>query len=253
MSTAILRNIVGYCDRILRTKEIGDYDGAVNGLQVENRGTVTRLAAAVDASLATVKLAVAARADLLLVHHGLFWSPSHPWTGRKYELLRVLLENNLAVYSSHLPLDAHPKLGNNVRLCMALGLKGLRPFFFSHGQPIGFQARTRITRVELAKRLQRATGATPRVIPGGRTMCERVGVVTGGAGGELQQAAGEGLDTFVTGEGPHWTYALAEELGINVLYGGHYATETFGVKALAAQLSRNFGVPWTFIDHPTGL
>jgi dinuclear metal center YbgI/SA1388 family protein len=248
-----LKTIVVHCDRILRTRQIGDYDGAVNGLQAENRGTVTRLAAVVDASLATVKLAIAARADLLVVHHGLFWGPSHPWTGTKYELLRLLIENNLAVYSSHLPLDAHFRLGNNAQLCAALGLKNLRPFFESHGQTIGFKAQTKISRAELASRLARATGAKPRVIPGGPPICRRIGVVSGGAGDGLKQAADEGVDTFVSGEGPHWTYALAEELGVNVLYGGHYATETFGVKALAAHLAKRFRLPWEFLDHPTGL
>jgi dinuclear metal center YbgI/SA1388 family protein len=248
-----LTAVVRHCDRLLRTLEIGDYEGAANGLQVENRGAVTRVAAAVDGSLATVRLAVAAGADLLLVHHGLFWGATHPWTGKRQELLRLLLENNLAVYSSHLPLDMHPKLGNNVRLCSAIGLKKLRPFFFSHGQRIGFQAASSIPRAELAKRLERATGTRSLVIPGGPLKCRRIGVVTGGAGGELRQAAEEGVDTFVTGEGPHWTYALAEELGLNVLYGGHYATETFGVKALAAHLSARFGLPWQFLDHPTGL
>jgi dinuclear metal center YbgI/SA1388 family protein len=218
-----------------------------------NRGGVTRIAATVDASLTTVKLAIAARADLMIVHHGLFWSPSHPWTGKKYELLRLLVENKLAVYSSHLPLDAHPRLGNNARLCAALGLKKWKPFFFSHGRFIGFQARQQIPRADLARRLERATGAKPRILPGGKNVCEKIGVVTGGAGGDLKQAAEEGVDTFVTGEGPHWTYALAEELGINVLYGGHYATETFGVKALASHLSRKFKLPWEFLDHPTGL
>src|ERR1035437_64128 len=111
-----LTAIVKHCDHLLRTKEAGDYDGAVNGLQVGNSGVVTRIAAAVDASLATVKLAIVAKADLMVVHHGLFWSPSHPWTGKKYELLRLLVENNLAVYSSHLPLDAHPRLGTNAQL-----------------------------------------------------------------------------------------------------------------------------------------
>jgi dinuclear metal center YbgI/SA1388 family protein len=248
-----LAAITQHCDRILRTKEIGDYDGIANGLQVENRAGVSRIAATVDASLATVKLAIAAKADLLIVHHGLFWSPSHPWIGKKYELLRLLLENNLAVYSSHLPLDAHPKLGNNAQLCAALGLKHLRPFFASHGGMIGFQAREKISRAELAARLQRALGSKPLLIPGGRETCERIGVVTGGAGDGVKQAAEEGVDTFITGEGPHWTYALAEELGMNVFYGGHYATETFGVKALAAELSRKFKVPWEFLDHPTGL
>jgi dinuclear metal center YbgI/SA1388 family protein len=253
MPKASLAAIVKHCDKILRTAEIGDYDGAVNGVQVENSGTVTHIAATVDASIATVKIAIAAKADLLIVHHGLFWSKTFPWTGKKYELLRLLIENNLAVYSSHLPLDLHPKLGNNALLCSALGLKNLKPFFFSHGQNIGLKTRQKISRVELAKRLERATGAKPKMIPGGRETCERIGVVTGGAGGELAQAVAEGVDTFITGEGQHWTYALAEELGVNVLYGGHYATETFGVKALAAELSQRFRVPWQFLDHPTGL
>jgi dinuclear metal center YbgI/SA1388 family protein len=253
MSKASLATIVKHCDALLATSEITDYDGAVNGLQVENRGRVTRIAATVDASLATVKLAAKAGADLLIVHHGLFWSPAQPWTGKKYELLRALLEQDLAVYSSHLPLDLHPQLGNNVQLCSALGLKKLKPFFESHGQPIGFKSESKIARTELARRLERATGAKPRVIPGGPAICRRIGVVTGGAGGDLKSAAVEGVDTFITGEGPHWTYALAEELTLNVLYGGHYATETFGVKALAAHLSRKFGVPWVFLDHPTGL
>ena len=253
MANPTLKAIVGYCDRILRTAEIKDYERAANGLQVENRGAVSRIAAAVDASLTTVKLAVRAKADLLIVHHGLFWGPSHPWTGKRYELLQLLLENDLAVYSNHLPLDAHPKLGNNAQLCAALGLKNLRPFFFSHGQFIGFQTRANISRSELATRLQRATGAKPLTVPGGPEICHRIGVVTGGAGGDLKKAAEEGVDTFITGEGPHWTYAMAEELRINVLYGGHYATETFGVKALAAHLSQKFRVPWSFLDHPTGL
>jgi dinuclear metal center YbgI/SA1388 family protein len=253
MPKASLSKIVEHCDALLEISEIKDYDGAVNGLQTENRGSVTRIAATVDASLATVRMAVRAKADLLLVHHGLFWGPSHPWTGKRYELLQTLLENNLAVYSSHLPLDAHPRLGNNARLCQALGLRNLRPFFFSHGQFIGFQSKARVTRAELARRLQRATGSKTLIIPGGQEVCQRIGVVTGGAGGELKRAAQEGVDTFITGEGPHWTYAMAEELGLNVLYGGHYATETFGVKALAEHLSRRFRIPWVFVDHPTGL
>src|SRR5579884_3528388 len=174
-----LSSIVSYCDQTLRTREINDYDGAVNGLQVENRGKVTRIAATVDASVATVRLAIAAKADLLVVHHGLFWSPTHPWTGKRHELLRLLIEHDLAVYSSHLPLDAHPKLGNNAQLCAALGLKHLRPFFASHGGPIGFKARQNISRTELAVRLQRALGSKPLLIPGGKEMCECIGVVTG--------------------------------------------------------------------------
>lgn len=253
MAKASLKQIVSYCDRLLRTDQVRDYEGAVNGLQAENRGRVTRIAAAVDGSLATVRLAARARADLLLVHHGLFWSTAHPWTGKRYELLRLLFESDLAVYSSHLPLDAHPRLGNNALLCAALGLKKLRPFFLSHGRPIGFQAEQKMKRADLAAAVRRATGIQPRLVFGGPEVCRRIGVVTGGAGGDLKTAAAEGVDTFITGEGPHWTYALAEELGINVIYGGHYATETFGVKALAEHLGKRFGVPWTFLDHPSGL
>ncbi len=253
MSKLSLAALVDHCDALLRTRDVNDYDGAANGLQVENSGAVTRIAATVDASLATVRLAIKTRANLMIVHHGLFWSPSHPWVGKKFELLRGLLDNDIAVYSSHLPLDAHPKLGNNAQLCAALGLHGSKPFFMSHGQKIGLQSRANVSRDELALRLHRATGNKPLLIPGGPKQCRRIGVVTGGAGGELKQAAKEGVDTFITGEGPHWTFALAEEFGVNVLYGGHYATETFGVKALAAHLSKKFRVPWVFLDHPTGL
>jgi dinuclear metal center YbgI/SA1388 family protein len=253
MSKASLSKIVKYCDNVLRTEEIADYDDAANGLQVENSGRVTRIAAAVDGCLETARMAVAAKADLLIVHHGLFWSATHPWTGRRRELLRLLIENDLAVYSSHLPLDAHPRLGNNALLCAALGLRKLKPFFFAKGRSLGFQARMKITRTELTRRLERAVGGAVKVLPGGPKVCELIGVVTGGAGSESKLAASEGVDTFVTGEGPHWTYAQAGELGMNVLYGGHYATETFGVKALAAELSQKFNVPWMFLDRPTGL
>ena len=248
-----LATLVKQCDRLLRTAAMGDYEGAANGLQVQNAGTVTRIAAAVDASLATIQLAVEAGADLLIVHHGLFWNSRQPWTGKNYELIRRLTANNLAVYSSHLPLDAHPKLGNNAQLCAALGWQGLKPFFTTHGQTIGFEARATLTRAELGRRLELATGTPPTILPGGGEWCRRIGVVTGGAGGDLKLAAAAGVDTFITGEGPHWTYALAEELGLNVFYAGHYATETFGVKALAGWLAHKYKIPWVFLDHPTGL
>ncbi|EEF60315.1 Nif3-like dinuclear metal center hexameric protein [Pedosphaera parvula] len=253
MAKASLSAIVEYCERTLRTDEIKDYDGAVNGLQVENDGKVTRVAATVDASLATIKLAIAAQADLLIVHHGLFWAPTHPWTGKRREMLRLLMDNNLAIYSSHLPLDFHPQLGNNAQLCKALGFKKLTPFLMQKGQCSGLETTQKISRADLVKRLQAVVGGKVTVLPGGPAVCKKIGVVTGGAGSYLKQAAAEGVDTFITGEGQHWTYALAEEEGINVLYGGHYATETFGVKALAAELSKKFSVPWVFLDHPTGL
>ena len=253
MAKASLNAIVRYCDRILKTSEIEDYKGAANGLQVENNGNVTRIAAAVDGSLATVRMAVEAGADLLIVHHGLFWGPSHPWTRNRYSLLKLLLDGNLAVYSSHLPLDAHPKLGNNAGLCRALGFRKLEPFFLDRGMHLGFQASVRISRDALAGKLAGILGSDPTLLPGGPSQCRRVGVVTGGAGSELLLAAAEGVDTFITGEGPHHTFGMAEDAGINVFYGGHYATETFGVKALAAHLANKHGLSWTFLDHPSGL
>ena len=253
MSTISLAKLVDYCDRTLRTAEVQDYERAVNGLQVENSGKVKRIAAAVDASLVTVRMGIEQGANLMIVHHGLFWGASHPWTGKRYTLLRLLLEHDVAVYSSHLPLDAHPLLGNNAQLCSALGLRKTKPFFFERGMHLGLQARADLDRKALAVRLAKATGSRVHTIPGGPARCRKIGVVTGGAGAEVKKAAAEGVDTFITGEGPHWTYALAEELGVNVLYGGHYATETFGVKALAAHLSRKYRVPWMFLDHPTGL
>ncbi|HYG23850.1 MAG TPA: Nif3-like dinuclear metal center hexameric protein [Verrucomicrobiae bacterium] len=245
--------MVRFTDKLLRTAEVGDYDGAANGLQVENSGKVTRIAATVDASLATINLAIEADGDLLVVHHGLFWGPTHPWVGSKYKLMQLLIQHDLAVYSSHLPLDLHPELGNNAQLCAALGFTRTAPFFSSHGQDIGLLANAKVDRGELLKRLASATGGNPHLIAAGPSQCKRIGVVTGGAGGDLMKAAASGLDTFITGEGPHWTFAMAEELGVNVFYAGHYATETFGVKALAESLSRKFKVPWIFLDHPTGL
>lgn len=253
MAKVSLTTIVRHCDRLLRTAQLHDWERAANGLQVENRGHVTRIAAAVDGSLATVRAAIDQNADLLLVHHGLFWNPSHPWTGKRYALLRLLLDHDLAVYSSHLPLDVHPRLGNNAQLCAKLGWRDLKPFFRFKDQNLGLLTRTRIAREELRRRLALVLKSEPLVLPGGPAVCQRIGVVTGGAGEQLRLAASEGIDTFITGEGPHWTYALAEELGVNVFYGGHYATETFGVKALAEHLARKFGLDWVFLDRPTGL
>jgi dinuclear metal center YbgI/SA1388 family protein len=248
-----LLSIVNYCNNLFQPDATPDWDGAFNGLQVENSGTVHKIAAAVDARTATIEHSIQAGADLLLVHHGLFWSNTAPWTGTRYRQMRLLLDNNLAIYSLHLPLDEHPRLGNNTLLCRALGFKQLQPFLVTKGRKIGFQSSTRIDRNTLLQRLQKATGSPALLLPGGPQVCRRIGVVTGGAGSELKDALAEGVDTFITGEGPHWTHAMAEDLGINVLYGGHYATETFGVKALAENLSQKFKLPWTFIDYPTGL
>jgi dinuclear metal center YbgI/SA1388 family protein len=248
-----LHEIVSFLDHELRTAEIPDYPGAVNGLQLENGGGVTRIAAAVDASLPVVEAAVAGGADLLIVHHGMFWQGAQPLTRAYYKKIKTAIEGGLAIYSSHLPLDVHPEWGNNIRLLRALGLEPNGTFFDWKGLRLGLSAEIAISRSDLIERLSAAVGGPVHLCPGGPEITRRIGLVTGGAGAEVASCISSGIDTFITGEGPHWSYPLAEELGINLCYAGHYATETFGVKALAARLSEDHGIPWLFIDRPSGL
>jgi dinuclear metal center YbgI/SA1388 family protein len=248
-----LREVTGYLDGYLRVAEIPDYPTALNGLQVENGGAVTRVAVAVDAVQATIEAAAAAGADLLLVHHGLFWDGNQPLTGRRYRRLKRLLDAGIAVYSAHLPLDVHPEVGNNAVLAKALGIVIDGTVGSYRGFPIGVSGRLELRREALAARLDELLGCRVKLVAGGPERTTRVGVVTGGAAGELTAARLMGIDTFITGEGAHHNYFDAEEGGINLLLGGHYATETWGVKALGRHLEERFGLPWTFIDHPTGL
>lgn len=252
MKDVPLQEVVKVADGWLRIREIVDYPQAQNGLQLENSGRVRRLVAAVDACEAVMQIAASQEGTLLLVHHGLFWNPS-VWTGPTYRKLRVAFAADLAVYSAHLPLDVHPEFGNNILLAKQLGLSAIEPVLDFKGMPIGLLGLTEVSREVFADALTTATGARAHVCAGGPSTVRRVVVVTGGAGSEVARVAALGADTFVTGEGPHWSYPLAEELGINVLYGGHYATETLGVRALAERLAERFGVPWEFVDHPTGL
>ncbi|MCC6354230.1 MAG: Nif3-like dinuclear metal center hexameric protein [Verrucomicrobiae bacterium] len=250
---ARLSSMVGYADRLLRHGVIGDWPGARNGLQLENGGRVGKIAAAVDAHEGTIRMALEAGADLLVVHHGLFWSEVAPIVGRSYRRLAMAMGGGLAVYASHLPLDLHPVIGNNVLLSRALGLGVGRSFFEEKGAKIGRLVAARVGRGALVRRMERVLGGPVRVAGAGPTVCRRIGVVSGGAGDSVARAAAEGVDTLITGEGSHWTHGLALELGVNILYGGHYATETFGVKALAARLGRRFRLPWVFLDAPSGL
>ncbi|HSI84893.1 MAG: Nif3-like dinuclear metal center hexameric protein [Candidatus Methylacidiphilales bacterium] len=250
-----LATISDYLTHLLRHKEIGDYSGAHNGLQIENRtGTVTRIAAAVDAHEGVLNHAAEAGADLLLVHHGMLWSGPAAFTGASFRKLRTCMESNLAVFSSHLPLDAHEELGNNALLAHAIGLPSPLPFFVEKGTAIGRRAEVDWTLEELIVRLTQALdGHTPHIVHAGAGRVRRIGIITGGAGNCLREVAAEGIDTFITGEGRHDTFGTAVELGINLIYGGHYLTETFGVKALAQHVSERFAVPWDFIDVPSGL
>jgi dinuclear metal center YbgI/SA1388 family protein len=250
---ATLSQIVSYADEHLRLREIADWENALNGLQVENSGVVTKIGAAVDASTRTIDLAVERGVNFLIVHHGLFWPGLQPIAGGRRRMLEQILQNDLALYSVHLPLDIHSVLGNNAQLASALGFENTEPFFEAKGQCIGLKSQAQVSRDELARRLEESLGTPIKMFAAGPAQTKSIGLITGGAGSEIYAVAREGIDTFITGEAPHWAAIAAEELGMNLLLGGHYATETLGVKALAAHLSKRFKLPWQFLDSPTGL
>lgn len=250
-----LRELGDYLDRYLRVREVPDDPNALNGLQVENRsGQVTRLVAAVDASIATLE-GVTDPGTLLLVHHGLFWDGPAPLTGRRFRKLRHLLEHDVALYAAHIPLDVHAEVGNNHVLGKSLGLDRIEWFDSYKGEPMGVQGTLdpAVPREELARRIGVLLQTTVRLVAGGPPLVQRVGVITGAAGSRINAAAAAGLDGYVTGEGMHHSYFDAMEGGVNVFYAGHYATETVGVKALAEHLATKFGIPWEFHHHPTGM
>lgn len=249
----LLEEIVAYLDRELKTHSIPDYPGAVNGLQLANPGQVARVVAAVDASLPVVKAAAEGGPGLLIVHHGMFWQGVMPVTGAFYAKLKIAMDAGLAIYSSHLPLDVHPELGNNMLLARAVGMTGIQPFFDHKGVTIGVRGDWQGNREALRQVLETVLGSSVHVCPGGEEAISKVGLITGGAGSEVAKVAAAGVDCFITGEGPHWSYPLAEELGLNVFYAGHYATETFGVRALAQRISEEFTIPWDFVSRPTGI
>ena len=247
-----LSEIVEYADEYLRIREIEDWPNALNGLQIENSGRVTKIGAAVDVSTRVLSEAAKKDLDLLLVHHGLFWPGLQPITRSLHRQLRLAFENDIALYSAHLPLDIHPKVGNNAQLAKSLGLKRTTPFFEEKGQLIGLKTRASIARDQLVRKLEKSLGGKVKVFRSGPKKTKTIGIITGGAGAEIYRVAEDNIDTFITGEAPHWAAVAAEELGVNLLLGGHYSTETFGVKALAAHLSERFKLPWEFLDCPTG-
>jgi dinuclear metal center YbgI/SA1388 family protein len=248
-----LPEIVRYVDDYLRIREIEDWPNAINGLQIENSGRVTKIGAAVDVSTRVLTRAAKENIDFLLVHHGLFWPGLQPVTGALRRQLKLALENDIALYSAHLPLDIHPKVGNNAQLAGFLGLKLTEPFFEEKGQLIGLKASASLLREELARRLRKAVGGPIKAFNFGPTKTKTIGIITGAAGSEIDKVAREKIDTLITGEASHWAAVAAEELEMNLWLGGHYATETFGVKALAAHLSKRWNVPSAFVSFPTGM
>jgi len=250
---ASLSEIVIYTAHFLQIHDVGDWDNALNGLQIENTGRVTRIGAAVDVSTRVLTEAAKRDVDFLIVHHGLFWPGLRPIRGALRRQLRIAFENDVALYSAHLPLDIHPRVGNNAQLVATLGLKSAQPFLEEKGRPVGLKIRASLPRSELIRKLRQTLNGPVKVFDFGPKRTRAIGIVAGAAGSEIYRVAHEEIDTFITGEAPHWAAVAAEELGLNLLLGGHYATEVFGVKALAAHLSKRFRVPWEFIDCPTGL
>lgn len=248
------REIAAWADDLLRVAQIEDYPFALNGLQVDGSRAVARIGAATDACQATIDRAAEAGCDLLMVHHGLFWGGPRRLVGPLYERFRRLFESGMGLYSVHLPLDAHPEIGNNSLLASEFNLREPERFGALEGtEGIGVVGAVDTALDELAVQVEAVCGQRPVIIAGGPRCVSRLAIISGGGGSRIESAARAGADTFLTGEGTHHTYHEALELGINVIYAGHYATETLGIKALARLAAERFGVEHVFFDIPTGL
>jgi dinuclear metal center YbgI/SA1388 family protein len=245
-----------WCRSFLAMDELARIDDSLNGVQVSRSGGPIEIAAfAVDACAESIRRAAAAGAQLLFVHHGLFWGRGARVEGPLLERMRLLLGADLALYACHLPLDKHPEVGNNAVLARLIGLEGTRPFGEYHGVEIGLRGvlDPRLGLDEIAHRVL-PDGSRPRtLIPGASPDVGSVAVVSGGAAMEALQALGSGIDLYVTGEPSHSVYHAVIEGGMAFLAAGHYATEVWGVRAVAERLSRETGIKTVFIDLPTGL
>lgn len=254
-----LATLAAHLDGLLGTDVIPDYPGALNGIQLANHGPITRIAASVDISRRVIHEAVREKANLLVVHHGMFWGGAQRIVGVAYERLYQLVSNNVAVYASHLPLDAHATLGNNALLARTLGLEPTAGFAAYKAVNIGVRGESDVDTGQLWRRVEafaRVHGGVARstTIPTSHHT-HRWGMCTGaGASSEtLLEAQVLKLDTLIVGEGPHHTAVAADDLGIVIMYAGHYATETLGVRAVADHLTATFGIPSVFLPAPTGL
>ncbi len=257
--TISLSELAHYADSLLDTRTTPDYPNALNGIQLENRLPIRRITPAVDFSTRAIQGAIANDSNLLIVHHGMFWGGLECLTGSFYNRIRMLIEADVAVYASHLPLDRHPTLGNNALLAKELGLQPSIPFARFEDIFIGLGGDSDIETTELvarAGRFARTHGGDVRtsVIPAGRRT-RRWAICTGGGASSdtLREANTMGVDTLIVGEGAHWTAIHAEENDLAIIYVGHYATETLGVCALAQHLGEKYQLPWNFVSAPTGL
>jgi dinuclear metal center YbgI/SA1388 family protein len=241
-----LKDLVAYCDKRTRRSAFSDAPRAFNGLQLGNDGRVTRIGAAVDAGLHPFRKAVAAGVDFLIVHHGMFWDMPRRLTGPVKGRAEPLVKGNCALYSSHLPLDSHPQIGNNALLARQLGLKATRGFMANKGGDIGCIARSRMTRAALRARLRALYGRVIAIEYGSEKPAE-VGFCSGGGDSSVGPLIEAGADTLVTGELREKWFNVAQEQRLNLYLCGHYATEVHAVRALAEELSAKFGLPWEFI------
>jgi dinuclear metal center YbgI/SA1388 family protein len=254
-----LAALAEFLDETLDVANIPDYPNALNGVQLANLGEIDRVATAVDFSSESISGAIAAGARLLIVHHGMFWGGVQPITGRVHQRLWSLVTHDVAVYAAHLPLDMHPDLGNNALLARRLGLEPSGGFAKFQTIDVGLSGRSEIqtqTLAERARALADECGGSFVATPFAPDRVTKHWGICTGAGADsssLREAARRGLDTLIVGEGPHHTAVEARELGIVVLYAGHYATETLGVRALGETLAEHFGMTSVFIDSPTGL
>jgi len=257
--TVSLESIRVYVDSLLETDTTHDYPNAVNGLQLENRSPIKGIAAAVDFCSRSIEGAVETDCNLLLVHHGMFWGGLERLTGAAFQRVKKLIESDIAVYSSHLPLDKHPTLGNNALLAKELGLTPTEGFARFENFFIGVSGQSDVETsllVTRARQFATAHGGDARVSPireGRRTRRWAICTGAGAAADTLKEASAKGVDTLIVGEGPHWTAVHADENDLVIIYAGHYATETLGVRALAQHLGERFHLPWHFVSAPTGL
>ncbi len=245
---ASLADVVNYCDERVLLGQVPDFPGAENGLQVENRGQVTKIGATVDAGLETFRSAVSRGIDFLIVHHGLFWSPLPPIVGTNYEKLKTLLHHNCALYSSHLPLDCHKEIGNNALLAQVLQIRPIQWFLEYEGQPVGLIAEWQGDRATLRDRLAAQFPGTCKAIEFGSPAPNRVALVSGSGGSAIPELISLGVDTLITGELKQEHFNRAQEERLNLYPCGHYATEVFGVRALAHETADRFNLPCEFID-----
>ncbi len=252
------RDVADFLDTLLESNGFPDYPGALNGLQLDSRSAVRRVAAAVDFSGRTIDATLEAGANFLILHHGMFWGGAQCITGQVYERLQRLFAHDVAVYASHLPLDAHMELGNNARLARALHLEPSARFGTYKDVAIGVAGEAELPTAELLERtasFARSFGGSARAswMPEGR-VTRRWAIITGAGAGskEILDAQARGIDTLIVGEGPHHTTVEAADAGVVIIYAGHYATETLGVCALADVVQEQFRVPASFLLLPTG-